>query len=73
MKSKEELNAIKAEAEALGSKLCELTEEELEQVAGGVEPNFKLKLAGIIGLVTGGSAGFFFQTVDTTEDQTKGE
>ena len=35
MRSKEELNAIKGEAEALGAKLCKLSEDELEQVAGG--------------------------------------
>ena len=37
MKTKEELNALKAEVEALNKKLAELTEEELEQVAGGNE------------------------------------
>ena len=35
MKTKEELNAIKNEAEALEKKLAELTSEELEQVTGG--------------------------------------
>ena len=35
MKTKEELNAIKEEVEALNKKLTELTEEELEQVTGG--------------------------------------
>ena len=35
MKSPEELNAIKAELEALNEKLASLTEEELAQVAGG--------------------------------------
>ena len=35
MKTKEELNAIKEEVEALNRKLRELTEEELEQVTGG--------------------------------------
>ena len=38
-----------------------------------MKTNFKITLAAIIGLVTGGSAGFFFQTVDTTEDSTKGD
>lgn len=37
MKSKEELNELKEEFEALNKKLRELTEEELEQVAGGNE------------------------------------
>ena len=35
MKTKEELNALKEEVETLNKKLAELTEEELEQVAGG--------------------------------------
>ena len=35
MKTKEELNALKEEAETLNKKLAELTEEELKQVAGG--------------------------------------
>ena len=36
MKSKEELTALKEEVETLRKKLAELTEEELEQVAGGI-------------------------------------
>ena len=35
MKTKEELNALKEEVEALSKKLAELSEEELAQVAGG--------------------------------------
>ena len=35
MKTKEELNALKEEVEALNKKLAELTKEELEQVTGG--------------------------------------
>ena len=35
MKSKEELNALKEEVEALNVKLSTLSEEELEQVTGG--------------------------------------
>ena len=38
MKTKEELNALKEEVETLNKKLAELTEEELEQVAGGFDP-----------------------------------
>ena len=39
MKTKEELNALKEEVETLNKKLAELSEEELEQVAGGfIEP-----------------------------------
>ena len=37
MKTPEELKVLKEEVEALNKKLKELTEEELEQVAGGVE------------------------------------
>ena len=36
MKTKEELNALKEEVETLSKKLAELTEEELNQVTGGV-------------------------------------
>ena len=36
MKTKEELNALKEEVEALSKKLAELTEEELEQVSSGI-------------------------------------
>ena len=35
MKTKEERNALKEEAESLNRKLAELTEEELTQVSGG--------------------------------------
>ena len=35
MKTKEEINALKAEVETLKKKLSELTDEELEQVTGG--------------------------------------
>ena len=35
-KSKEELNKIKEEVEAVNEKLAELTEEEIAQVTGGV-------------------------------------
>ena len=36
MRSKEELNALKEEVEALNKKLAELTEEELNQVTSGL-------------------------------------
>ena len=35
MKTKEELNALKEEVEAVNKKLHDLTDEELEQVSGG--------------------------------------
>ncbi|MCQ2530379.1 MAG: hypothetical protein MJ086_03905 [Lachnospiraceae bacterium] len=38
MKTKEELQTLKEEVEALNKKLAELTEEELKQVAGGLIP-----------------------------------
>ena len=41
MKSKEELAALKEEVEALSRKLAELTEEELEQVTGGLLGNLR--------------------------------
>ena len=37
MKSKEELNKLKEEVEAVNEKLSELTPEEIEQVSGGFE------------------------------------
>lgn len=37
MKSKEELNALKNEVDALNKKLAELTDEELKQVCAGVD------------------------------------
>ena len=36
MKTKEELNALKSEVETLSKKLAELTEDEIEKVAGGI-------------------------------------
>ena len=36
MKTNEELNALKEEVEALNKKLAELSEDELQQVSGGV-------------------------------------
>ena len=36
MKSKEELDALKEEVEAVNEKLAELTDEEIAQVTGGV-------------------------------------
>ena len=36
MRSKEELNKLKEEVKSVNEKLQELTEEELEQVSGGV-------------------------------------
>ena len=44
MKTKEELNALKEEVEALNKKLHELTEEEQKQVSGGVSNGKKKKI-----------------------------
>ena len=43
MKTKEELKALKEEVETINKKLAELSEEELEQVSGGV-PRGKIRL-----------------------------
>ena len=37
MKSKEELYSLKSEVELLNSKLCELSDDELAQVTGGIK------------------------------------
>ena len=37
MKTKEELNAIKEEVEALNKKLSELNDDELKQIVGGMK------------------------------------
>lgn len=43
MKKKEELNALKKEAEAANKKFRELTEEDLLQVIGGLEDGYVFK------------------------------
>ena len=64
MKTKEELNELKEEVEALNKKLAELTEEELSQVRGGFyyvdplgsceafEPSFPMRVEVIVGSCT---------------------
>ena len=42
-KTKEELNALKKEVEAMNKKLAELNEEELAQVTCGLAPDFNSK------------------------------
>ena len=44
MRSKEELNKLKEEINKANEKICELTPEELEQVAGGEAPSILTKL-----------------------------
>ena len=43
-KSKEELDALKEEVEAVNEKLAELTPEEIAQVSGGLAPGILTKL-----------------------------
>ena len=47
MKTKEELNALKEEVEALNKKLAELTEEELAEVTGGQQYDINIYKNGI--------------------------
>ena len=46
MKTKEELNKIKEEVEAVNEKLHELTEEELAQVMGGARADWYQQIPG---------------------------
>ena len=46
-KKKEELNAIKEDVETVSKKLQELTEEELEQVTGGII-HFQVETKGLV-------------------------
>ena len=45
MKTKEELNALKEEIEALNRKLADMTEDEMKQVSGGIWPHDEHVLA----------------------------
>ena len=62
MKTKEELNTLKEEVEALNKKLAELTEEELSIVAGGFCPDeHNVMLTGdFIGNYANGDGGGVF-------------
>ena len=54
-KTKEELNAIKEEVEAVNEKLAELTPEELEKVNGGIKTTTPIMAAvWTIGTAKGG-------------------
>ena len=53
MKTKEELNALKEEVENLNRKLAELSEDELAQVCGGLNPLVDQKLTSASNLATG--------------------
>ena len=48
-KSKEELNALKKEVEAVNEKLAELTEEEIAQISGGVGRHERITLITDVG------------------------
>ena len=52
MKTKEELNALKTEVEELNTKLSELSEEELDEVSGGLAP-----IRAFIGQIANGFIG----------------
>ena len=43
MKTQEELNILKEEVKAINEKLHKLTEEELAQVTGGVDPGINIE------------------------------
>ena len=45
MKSKEELNTLKEEVEAMNKKLAELTDDELKQVTGGMTEQELIEVA----------------------------
>ena len=47
MKTKEELNIIKEEIDALNKKLYELTDEELDQVTGGLDYKIAFRSIGV--------------------------
>ena len=49
MKTKEELNALKEEVEAVNEKLAELTPEEIAQVSGGVGRHERIPLITDVG------------------------
>ena len=49
-KSKEELNKLKEEVDAVNEKLQELTEEELEQVNGGAKGALQVGVSTLIGV-----------------------
>ena len=54
MKTKEELNALKEECEALATKLKELTEDELKEVSSGFPPLAK-SFIGLVNSAIGGN------------------
>lgn len=71
MKTKEELQYLKSEVEALGNKLAELSEEELKEVTGG---RFNDVIIGNIdGSIRGDSAGGFVGLCGKLSSQWHGE
>ena len=60
MKTKEELNAIKQEVEAVNEKLYELSDEELEQVVGGIFTRGFRSIDGEKGLMSGAISRFSY-------------
>ena len=53
MKTKEELQALKDEAEALNKKLSELTDDEMEQVIGGIAFNLLASFSALDNAIRG--------------------
>ena len=58
-KTKEELNELKKDVEAVNEKLRELTSEELEQVTGGITINPGVQFASVSEGKSGDNAGFW--------------
>ena len=71
MKTKEELNELKEEVEALNKKLAELTEEELAQVSGGAGKAFTSGNYTVGDWVKTNSGGFEYGCEDYGERITK--
>ena len=53
MKTKEELQALKDEAEALNKKLSELTDDEMEQVIGGTAFSLLVNFSALDNVIRG--------------------
>ncbi len=72
MKTKEELNALKTEVEEMSAKLAELSEEELDEVSGGVAP-IRAFIGQISGLCVGNVMAPIFAGTDSTKPRVVSE
>ena len=54
MKTKKELNALKEEVKSVNEEMRELTEEELAQVSGGLDPGIVPDFSGKLDIVVPG-------------------